>query len=113
MSALAPIFAMTCAETFGNVNFKRFAESGNSSHRHLAQGLAGYGCVMYFLVKSLSSSSMLYVGAMWEGMITIVGSLVAYFVLGERFNHWVQYLGLILAVLAIYLIHWGGNHKSI
>ena len=104
---------MTCAETFGNVNLKRFAESGNISHGHLAQGILGYIIVLYFLIKSLGASSMLYVGAVWEGMITIIGSLVAYFVLGERFNHWVQYVGIVLAVLAIYLVHWGGNHKSI
>jgi multidrug transporter EmrE-like cation transporter len=107
--ALAPIFAMTVAETFSNVNLKKFAQSGNSDRPALAQGIVGYMVVMYFLIKSLSASSMLYVGAMWEGMVTVIGSLVAYFILGERFAHWSQYLGLVLAVLAMVLVHRGGR----
>jgi multidrug transporter EmrE-like cation transporter len=109
--ALAPIFAMTVAETFGNVNLKSFAQSGNNDRPALARGVAGYAFVLYFLVKSLASSSMLYVGAMWEGMVTVIGSLVAYFVLGERFNHWSQYLGLVLAVVAMLLVHRGSKLK--
>jgi multidrug transporter EmrE-like cation transporter len=52
---------------------------------------------------------MLYVGAMWEGMVTVIGSLVAYFILGERFAHWSQYLGLVLAVVAMILVQRGGR----
>jgi multidrug transporter EmrE-like cation transporter len=53
---------------------------------------------------------MLWVGAMWEGMITVIGSLVAFFVLGERFTSPVQYAGLGLGLLAMLMVHYGGDH---
>jgi multidrug transporter EmrE-like cation transporter len=112
MAALTSILAMTCAETFGNVNLKKFAQSGNAHHPSLVKGVVGYAVVLFFLIKSLSVASMLYVGAMWEGMVTVIGSLVAYFYLGERFSHWSQYLGLVLAVLAMILVHKGGALKK-
>jgi multidrug transporter EmrE-like cation transporter len=99
---------MSLAEIFGNVNFKMFAES--NSGRHLIGGVFGYIAVMYFLVQSFMSANMLWVGAMWEGMITVIGSLVAYFVLGERFTSPVQYVGLALGLLAMLMVHYGGNH---
>ena len=50
---------------------------------------------------------MLWVGAMWEGMITLLGSAYAFFILGERFNSWIQYAGLGLGILAMYMVHCG------
>lgn len=52
---------------------------------------------------------MLWVGAMWEGMITLLGSAYAFFILGERFNSWIQYAGLGLGILAMYMVHCGGE----
>jgi len=106
--SLAAVFAMSLAEIFGNVNFKMFAESNHG--RHLIGGVFGYIAVMYFLVQSFMSANMLWVGAMWEGMITVIGSLVAYFVLGERFSHPMQYAGLALGLLAMLMVHYGGKH---
>jgi multidrug transporter EmrE-like cation transporter len=71
-------------------------------------GLVGYIGVVYFLVLSFSSESLLYVSAMWEGMITVLGALVAYFFLGERFSSPVQYLGIIFGLLGMIMVHMGG-----
>ena len=106
--SLAAVFAMSLAEIFGNVNFKLFAES--SQGRHLIGGIFGYIAVLYFLVQSFMSANMLWVGAMWEGMITVIGSLVAFFVLGERFTSPVQYAGLGLGLLAMLMVHYGGDN---
>lgn len=73
-------------------------------------GIFGYIAVVYFLVQSFMSANMLWVGAMWEGMITVIGSLVAFFVLGERFTSPVQYAGLGLGLLAMLMVHYGGDH---
>jgi hypothetical protein len=48
---------------------------------------------------------------MWEGMITVLGSLFAIFILGERFNHWIQYAGILVGLLAVYMVHLGGIAK--
>jgi multidrug transporter EmrE-like cation transporter len=105
--ALANILLMSLAETFGNVHFKWFAKS--QAQTHMIGGLVGYIGVVYFLVQSFSSAeSLLYVSAMWEGMITVLGALVAYFFLGERFSSPVQYLGIIFGLVGMIMVHMGG-----
>jgi multidrug transporter EmrE-like cation transporter len=75
-------------------------------------GIIGYVGVVFFLIKSLMGGGLMYVSVLWEAMITILGSLVAYFYFNERFDHWVQYLGIALALLAAILVHYGGNLKK-
>jgi hypothetical protein len=41
-------------------------------------------------------------------MITVMGAVVAYFFLGERFNSGIQYVGLALGLVAMLLVHAGG-----
>lgn len=108
---LANVLLMTVSEIFGNANFKHYA--GGTGHQgHLAGGFVGYVGVMYFLIKSFSGASMLWVGAMWEGMITILGSAYAFFILGERFDSWIQYAGLLLGLVAMCMVHVGGAHRN-
>jgi multidrug transporter EmrE-like cation transporter len=108
--ALVQIMLMSLAETFGNVHFKWFAKS--QAHHHLLGGVMGYVGVMYYLVQSFSSSSLMYVSAMWEGMITVLGALVAYFFLGERFSSPIQYLGIVFGLLGMIMVHGGGLHPK-
>lgn len=103
---LLNVLFMSLAEIFGNANFKHFA-GASGHHGHLLGGFVGYLGVMYFLVKSFASTSMLVTTFMWEGMITVLGSAYALFVLGERFTSWVQYAGVALAMLSVYMVHCG------
>ena len=106
--SLAHVLAMSVAETFGNVHLKNFAAS-NSKH-NLFCGVAGYCGVLYFLVRSFAlGGSLLWVSAMWEGMITVLGAGFAIFVLGERFSHPIQYFGIFLAIVAMFLVHLGDD----
>jgi multidrug transporter EmrE-like cation transporter len=100
---------MSLAETFGNVHFKWFAKT--QAHHHMIGGLVGYIGVMYFLVQSFSAESLLYVSAMWEGMITVLGAMVAYFFLGERFTSPIQYLGILFGLAGMVMVHAGGNKE--
>jgi multidrug transporter EmrE-like cation transporter len=106
--SLAHVFAMSLAETFGNFHLKNFAAS--NSHHNLFCGIAGYCGVLYFLVRSFAlGGSLLWVSAMWEGMITVLGAGFAIFVLGERFSHPIQYFGIFLAIVAMILVHLGDD----
>lgn len=105
--ALWSVLAMSCAELFGNCHLKFFADSGNSTHHNLMLGFLGYAGVLFFLIKSFTKANMLYVSAMWEGMITILGAGVAFFLLGERFKHPIQWVGLLLACVAVLMVHFG------
>jgi multidrug transporter EmrE-like cation transporter len=40
-------------------------------------------------------------------MITILGAGVAFFILGERFKHPIQWVGLVLALVAVLMVHFG------
>jgi multidrug transporter EmrE-like cation transporter len=63
------------------------------------------------LVQSFSAESLLYVSAMWEGMITVLGAMVAYFFLGERFTSPIQYLGILFGLAGMVMVHSGGNRE--
>lgn len=111
--ALPTVLAMSCAELFGNCHLKFFVESGHTKHHHLGLGIVAYAIVLFFLVRSFSHANMLYVSALWEGMITIMGAGVAFFILGERFKHPIQWVGLVLAFIAVLMVHFGeklGTH---
>lgn len=108
---LFEVLCMSCAETFGNFNLKWFAESGNSASHHLGLGVLGYAVVLFFLVRAFALKNVLMVTALWEGMITIIGAASAYFILGERFHHPIQWLGVALAILAVGMIHIGQHLK--
>jgi len=52
------------------------------------------------------------VNGAWDGMSVIVESLAAYFILGERFDNYLQYVGLVVIVIGLYLlkIPWSKKH---
>lgn len=104
--SLAHVLAMSIAEIFGNFHLKTFA--GNNNHHNLFCGIAGYCGVLYFLIRSFAlGGSLLWVSTMLEAGITLMGTLVAFFILGERFKHPIQYIGVLFCVLAILMIHHG------
>jgi hypothetical protein len=45
-------------------------------------------------------------------MIIVLGSIFAYLYLGERFHHPVQYIGILLGVLSMCCVHYGGHLKN-
>ncbi len=109
--ALMNVLAMTIAEIIGNANFKNFTgEKGH--HGHLLGGFIGYIGVMYFLIQSFASTSMLMTTFLWEGMITVLGSAYAIFFLGENFDHWVQWAGVALMFVAMWMVHSGAKLKG-
>ena len=107
---LLNVLAMTVAEIFGNANFKHFV-GDTGHHGHLVGGFVGYMGVMYFLIQSFTSASMLMTTFLWEGMITVLGSSYAVFVLGENFDHWIQWAGVALMGVAMWMVHSGHKLK--
>jgi multidrug transporter EmrE-like cation transporter len=98
------VFVMTLAELIGNTHLKWYTENG--SRHHLAWGLLAWAAVLYFLVKSLTAKTMMWTCIMWEVMIVIGGALTAYFVFGEKFTHWIQWLGVLMAIGAAICINY-------
>ena len=98
------VLAMTIAELFGNAHLKWFAENGK--HHHLGVGILAWALVLVFLIKTLSSSSMMWTCIMWEAMIVVGGAITAYVFFGEKFTHWVQWLGVLFALGAAICINY-------
>lgn len=98
------VLMMTLAELFGNTHLKWFSE--NRSKHHLAIGVAAYLTVIFFLTRAFASQSMLWTCIMWEAMIVIGGALTAYLVFGEKFDHWIQWLGILLALGAAVCVNY-------
>jgi len=94
---------LSVAEIVGDFGFKSFARGGGSAA--FAQGSLGYVGVVYFLIKSLREGNVLYVNGMWDGVSAALESLAAYFILGERLNRPIEYVGLVLVIMGIFLLH--------
>ena len=104
------ICLMSITEIFGNRNIQNYAKSNR--YKDLLLGILGYMGVIFFLSRSFVHGNMLWVSTMWEGMIIVLGTAFAYFYLGERFHHPVQYLGIILGLMAMSCVHYGGQLKN-
>ena len=105
MTTLNVVWA-TIAEIFGDFGFKEFARQGTS--KGFLQGSLGYVGVIFFLIQSLKGGNILFVNGMWDGVSGILESLAAYFILGERFNHPMQYVALGIISLGLFMLRYYG-----
>ena len=101
--SLRNIILLSFAEVFGDFGYKAFARTGTKAS--FAQGSLGYVAVIYFLIKSLRQGNVLYVNGMWDGVSAIIESLAAYLILGERLKGTLQYMGLALVIVGIFMLH--------
>ena len=96
------ITALSIIEIIGDFGFKEFANKGGIIP--LSIGIGGYIGVIYTLIRSLQGSTILMVNGAWDGISALLESLFAYIILGERFHHYLQYVGLILIIIGVYLL---------
>lgn len=108
---LSQILAMGVTETYANMNLKEYATNGKKSC--LAIGILGWALVIYLLIKSFRTHNLMHVSILWEFAITIFTAASAYFILGERFTSWLQWLGVILVFVGAYLVHQSGGHTVV
>ena len=108
--SLPQIIGLSSIEIVGDIALKEYANNGGLSY--LAIGVCGYIGVVGMLIMSLQDSTILMVNGAWDGVSTIIGSLAAYFILGERFDNYLQYVGLLLIVFGLYLLNvpWTKKH---
>jgi multidrug transporter EmrE-like cation transporter len=99
------IILLSIVEIFGDFKLKNFARYKQSSD--LFSGIFGYVGVVYFLIKSLEQNNILYVNGIWDGVSTIIESLAAYYILGERLDNNYQYLGLVLIIFGLIIFNIG------
>jgi multidrug transporter EmrE-like cation transporter len=52
----------------------------------------------------LQGSTLLIVNNAWDGISTILGSMFAFFILGERFDNYLQYVGIGFIIIGLFLL---------
>ena len=104
--SILDISIMSLTEIVGDFGFKNVARTG--SLQGWGAGLVGYVGVIFYLIKSLRLGNVTYVNGMWDGVSTILETLVAFFMFGEQLNSWKQYMGLGLIILGLFILKSGG-----
>lgn len=103
------LLLLCLVEVYGDFKFKAYARSTNDADGVplFIQGCAGYAGVIYFLIRMLRLKDVIWVNAMWDGGSALIETLFAYFMYGERLNHSVNYAGLALIVLGLFMLRNG------
>lgn len=97
------LIALSIVEIVGDFSLERYANFGGA--KFFGLGAVSYAGVVYLLVQALRGSNILYINNMWDGISSIVETLAAYFILGERFQHPRQYIGVLLIVVGLFVLH--------
>lgn len=96
------LICLSVVEIFGDFSLEKFTRSWELID--LGKGIGFYGGVIFFLIKSLIGSNILYVNGMWDGLSGLIESLAAFWFLGERFESFTQYIGLFMIIIGIVLL---------
>lgn len=100
--SLVQILSLSIVEIIGDVALKEYANDKGLSY--LGIGIAGYIGVVIMLIVSLQDSSILIVNNGWDGTSSLLESLYAYVILGERFDNYLQYFGIFFIIIGLYLL---------
>lgn len=96
------ILGISLTEIIGDVALKEYANDKGIAY--LGVGILGYVGVVILLIIALQGSTILLVNNAWDGTSSLIESLFAYFVLGERFENYLQYVGIVFILCGLYLL---------
>jgi multidrug transporter EmrE-like cation transporter len=100
--SLVQILGLSVIEIVGDVALKSYAN--NQGWGYLGLGILGYIGVIIMLIINLQGSTLLLVNNAWDGTSSLIESIYAYFILGERFENYFQYVGVVFIVCGLYLL---------
>jgi len=96
------IILLAIAEILGDFGLEQFANHGGINS--FAVGIIGYIGVIIMLIISLQGSTILLVNGAWDGVSALIESIAAFFILGERFTDFYQYIGLVFIIVGLFLL---------
>ena len=96
------ILGISITEILGDVALKEYANDKGIAY--LGVGILGYVGVVILLIIALQGSTILLVNNAWDGTSSLIESLFAYFILGERFENYLQYVGIAFILCGLYLL---------
>lgn len=104
MNSVYFIIILCLVEIFGDFSLQKYVQT--DSNIYLIFGIIFYIGVVYFLIESLKTANILFVNAMWDGLSALFESLFAFFILGERFQHYHQYIGLLMIIVGLFIVRY-------
>lgn len=96
------VILLSIVEIYGDFELEKYAHTDKIDY--LVRGTFGYLAVVFFLVKSLQTSNILYVNLMWDGASALVETIAAMTILGERFESPEHLIGAALIIIGLVLI---------
>lgn len=96
------ILGLSIVEILGDVALKEYAN--NKGEMYLGVGILGYIGVIIMLIINLQGSTILLVNNAWDGTSSLIESIYAYAILGERFDNYLQYFGIFSIIFGLYLL---------
>jgi len=90
---------LSLAEIVGDFGYKKFSNNGGITN--FMTGTSGYLAVVYFLIRSLQGSQILLVNAAWDGISSLIESIAAIIILGERFEDPLKYIGIVFIIIGL------------
>ena len=100
--SLLRVGVLSVVEVFGDFMLKDYATTGLLSK--LGLGILGYAGVIAALVWSFHTGNVLLINGLWDGMSSIIGSIAAYVILGDRLSNPYQYFGLCIIILGMFMM---------
>jgi multidrug transporter EmrE-like cation transporter len=100
--SLYQILGLSIFELIGDVSIKEYAN--DKGIMYLGVGIAGYIGIIIMLIISLQGSTILMVNNAWDGTSSLIESIYAYVILGERFDNYLQYCGIVFILIGLYLL---------
>jgi multidrug transporter EmrE-like cation transporter len=104
--SLLRVGILSVLEVFGDFMLKDYATLGKVSS--LGLGVLGYIGVVAALIWSFRTGNVLVINGLWDGMSTIIESLAAYHILGDRLESPYQYAGLLFTIIGVFML----KHKN-
>jgi multidrug transporter EmrE-like cation transporter len=99
------IIILSLVEFIGDSNFKLYARKNRIIN--LIIGIISYIIVIKVLIESLKQRNLILTNAMWDAISTLIGTLLAIFVLHETLNNWQQWVGISIIIIGIAFLNYG------
>jgi len=100
--SLLQVLGLSIIEIIGDAALKQYAN--DQGIIFLGLGIVGYIGIVVMLIISLQGSTLLMVNNAWDGTSSLLESLYAYIILGERFDNYLQYCGAFFIIIGLYLL---------
>lgn len=105
MKVFLLIVIISLIEYVGDSSLKEYARK-NTLHS-LVIGITTYAILVYGIILVLRQTNVIYMNTMWDSVSALIESLLAMILLGETLSNGIQYYGMAMVIVGIFLLNVG------